>query len=75
MTIKNEDPDDKSFDIGPIIDVNETLVSIRYFSPIGFLDEDPTLIDWNKITLINFDDRYSNTLSKYLRERKPKKAI
>ena len=75
VIIKNEDPINDSFDIGPITEVDSTSVSIQYFNSMGFLDKEPTKISWNLITIINFDDRYTNTMSKYLRNRKTKKLF
>jgi hypothetical protein len=73
VIIENENPEDKSFDIGPIMDVTNTSVSIRYFNAFGFKDEESTEISWNLITMVKFDDRYANIFGKYLRERKRKK--
>lgn len=73
VIIECEDPDDETFDIGPITRVTKTAVYVRYFNAKGFLEEEPTRIPWNKITLVRFDDRYANVFSKYLRKRKPEK--
>ena len=72
VIIENENPSDCSFDIGPITKVSKEAVYIKYFNAQGFLDIEPTKIIWNKITIVNFDDRYINVFSKYLRERKKK---
>ena len=72
VIIENENPDDCTFDIGPIIEVSKEAVYIRYFNAKGLLDTEITKIIWSKITLVRFDDRYINTFSKYLRERKEK---
>ncbi len=73
VIIENENPDDETFDIGPIIEIDETSVTIRHFNAKGYLDEEPTKINWSLITIVKFDDNYINTFSKYLRERKTKK--
>lgn len=70
VIIENEDIDDKTFDIGPIIKVNKSSVYIHYFDSKGFLCDEETQIKWNQITLVRFDDRYINIFSKYLRKRK-----
>jgi hypothetical protein len=70
VIIQNEDPNDESFDIGPITKVTKTSVFVRYFDSQGFLDKEPTKISFNQITIVKFDDRYANTMGKYLRERK-----
>lgn len=72
VIIENENPEDDSFDIGPIMEVRDKSVFIKYFNPSGFLDEDLTEISWNSITIVKFDDRYANIFGKYLRERKVK---
>jgi hypothetical protein len=72
VIVENEDPDDDSFDIGPITKISKSSVYVRYFNPQGFLDEKATKINWNLITVVKFDDRYTNIFSKYLRERKTK---
>lgn len=72
VIVENEDPDDDSFDIGPITKISKSSVYVRYFNPQGFLDEKATKINWNLITVVKFDDRYTNIFSKYLRERKRK---
>ena len=75
VIIENEDPNDCSFDIGPITKVSKEAVYIRYFNAQGFLDIEPTKIIWSYITIVKFDDRYINTFSKYLRDRKVNKKI
>lgn len=72
VIVENENPEDKSFDIGPIIKTNKTAVYIQYFNPKGILDEEPSKVPFNKITMVKFDDNYVNTFSKYLRLEKVK---
>lgn len=67
VIIKNENPDEDTFDIGPIIKVTKNAVYIRYFDAAGILDDELTKIDWKNITLLSFDDIYVNTLSKYIK--------
>lgn len=75
VIIENEDPDDNTFDIGPIIRINKSSVYIHYFNATGFLDNDLTQIKWNQITLVQFDDTYTNTFSKHIRARKNKSRV
>jgi len=70
VIIENENPDDLSFDIGPITKITDSAVYIRYFDPQGFLDAKSTKITWDLITKVQFDTRYINIFGKYLRERK-----
>lgn len=72
VIIENENPDDETFDIGPIIKVGKTAVYTRYFSASGYLESEITKITFDKITIVKFDDHYINVFSKYLRERKQK---
>lgn len=61
IIIENEDPEDESFDVGPITKITRDSVFIRYFNAQGFLDDEPTEITWDKITLVKFDDHHTNT--------------
>jgi hypothetical protein len=61
------------FTIGPIVKATNKRIYIQNFDPSGFLDEEPTSIDFESITKVQFDDSYINVFSKYLRHRKPKK--
>jgi hypothetical protein len=72
VIIENEDPDDKTFDIGPIIKVTKAAVYIQYFNAKGYLDTEISKITYDKITIAKFDDHYVNVISKYLRLRKSK---
>jgi len=73
VIIENEDPEDYSFDIGPITKITDSAVYVRYFDAKGFLDIEITKITWDLMTIVKFDTRYINIFSKYLRERKIKK--
>ena len=72
VIIENENPDDKSFDIGPITKTNKKAVYVQYFNAKGYLEAEPTEITFDKITIVKFDDHYANIFGKYLRERKSK---
>ncbi|MCR6639704.1 MAG: hypothetical protein NVV82_12165 [Sporocytophaga sp.] len=72
VIIENEDPSDTTFDIGPITKVTKTAVYVRYFDSKGYLDNESTKIPFDLFTIVRFDERYVNTMSKYLRERKSK---
>lgn len=72
VIIENENPEEESFDIGPIIKTTKTAVYIQYFNAMGYLDSEPTKITFGKITIAKFDDHYVNVFSKYLRHRKSK---
>lgn len=70
VIVRCENPKTGSFNIGPIIKATKSLVYIQYFDPTGLLDENPTSIDYESITKVDFDDRYINVFSKYLRKKK-----
>jgi hypothetical protein len=67
VIIKDENPDENTFDIGPIIKVTKKSVHIQYFDAAGILDDEPTKIYWKNISLVSFDDIYVNTISKYIK--------
>lgn len=69
VIVKDEKPNEDSFDIGPIIKVTKTNVSIQYFNACGILEDEPTKIKWNQITLVHFDDIYTNIYSKYIKSQ------
>jgi hypothetical protein len=72
VIVENEDPEDETFDIGPITKVTKSSVYVRYFNGKGILNVEATKINWNLITIVKFDDKYTKIFSKYLREPKPK---
>ena len=74
VIIECEDKKNAAFTIGPIVAVNKKSVSIRHFDAAGILAETPTKILYRDITIIRFDDRYTNVYSKYLRQKKSKKS-
>src|SRR5688572_31622946 len=65
VIIENENPEDESFDIGPIIKTTKTAVYIQYFNAKGYLDLEPTKITFDTVTIAKFDDQYVNVFSKY----------
>jgi hypothetical protein len=72
VIVRCESPKIDRFNIGPIIKATKSLVYIQYFDPTGLLEENPTSINYQSITKVNFDDRYINVFSKYLRKKKSK---
>jgi hypothetical protein len=67
VIIEDENPDNESYYIGSIIKTTKNAVHINYFDAKGLLDNFNTKINFDKITIVNFDDHYINTFSKYLR--------
>jgi len=66
VIVECEDKDEPDFIIGPIKRVTKDKVSIQYYDPAGKLEEKPTLVKYNEITIVKFGDRYSKTFRKYL---------
>lgn len=67
VVIINEISDQDTFDIGPILKVTNDEVTINYFDATGKFDDDLTEIQFSDITHIDFDDKYTNTISKYIK--------
>ncbi len=62
-----EDLDEPSFNIGPIREVHSDRVSIHFFDATGLYEKEPTSIDYDDITTLQFGDRYTTVFRKYLR--------
>ena len=60
------------FCIGSIKRVNKKSVSIQYFNSQGFLDKENTKHNFEEITRVTFEDKYSQVFSRYTRTRKTK---
>lgn len=73
VIVESENPEDESFDIGPLTKVSTAAVWIRYFDAKGMFNEAATRIRFDFVSIVTFDDLYSRTFGKYLRERKSKK--
>jgi len=70
VIIENVNGDTLNFWIGPITRVAEKSMSIHNYDHDGNLDDKPTLIKLDTISIIKFGDRYSTTFRKYLRKRR-----
>jgi vacuolar-type H+-ATPase subunit B/Vma2 len=75
VIVECENLDVNAFNIGPITKITRDSVYIQYFDATGLLDEKSTSIDFENITRVQFDARYTNVFSKYLRHRKVKKLL
>jgi hypothetical protein len=60
------DEEEDEFFIGKLIRVNRKSVSLLYFSALGKWDDEPTIIPFDEITKVRFDEKYINVFSKYL---------
>ena len=45
-------------------------MAIQYFDAVGQLDLETTKVNFEDITILQFDNRYINTYAKYLKEPK-----
>ncbi|MDO6432559.1 hypothetical protein Q4E93_18280 [Flavitalea sp. BT771] len=70
VVIENVNNGSLDFWIGPITRVAEKSMSIHNYDPDGNLDEKPTVIKLDTISIVKFGDRYSTTFRKYLRKRR-----
>jgi len=69
VIIENINNGSLDFWIGQITKVAEKSISIHNYDPDGTLDEKPTVIKLDTISIIKFGDRYSTTFRRYLRKR------
>ena len=68
--VECEDLKEPSFTIGEIAKIGKKSVGIRYFSASGIIEKKPTKIKYKEITLVKFNDRYTNMYRKYLKKEK-----
>lgn len=67
VIVECEDLKHPTFTIGPIEQVNKKSVDIRYYDPTGQLEKKLTRIKYKHITKVQFNDDYSKTFRKYLK--------
>ncbi|MBE9584902.1 hypothetical protein IM792_10625 [Mucilaginibacter sp. JRF] len=73
VIVECQHPEIDSFTIGPIEKVKSQHLEVLNFDVEGYLDDEPTTIDYASITYVAFDREYINVFSKYLRTRDNKK--
>lgn len=66
---KTADHDD--FFIGRVVALDDETISVLAFDPEGVWDDEPTPIDYQDVTKVQFDTPYINTISKYLKGPPP----
>ena len=66
VIVECEDLEEPDFIIGPIKRVTKNSTSIQFYDSTGLLEDRPTLVNYNLITIVKFDDRYTKTYKKYL---------
>ncbi len=67
VIIESIDGNSIDFRIGPIKRVTEKSVTIHNYDPDGKLEEKPTNIRYDAISIVQFGDRYSTVFRKYLK--------
>lgn len=70
IIVENLNKDMLDFWIGPIKRVSEKTVSIHNYDPDGRLDDKPTAISLETISIVKFGGRYSTIFRKYLKKAK-----
>lgn len=73
VIIECEDLKKPTFEIGPIEKINKKSVLVRNYDANGQLDKKPTKIKFKNITKVKFNDEYSKTFRKYLKQPKRKR--
>src|SRR5579871_3505019 len=73
VIVECEDKEEPDFIIGPIKRVSKDKVNIQYYDPAGQLEKGSTLVKYDEITIVTFDNRYLKTFRKYLKSTNPKK--
>lgn len=70
VIIECEDLKKPTFEIGPIEKINNKSVQLRNYDATGRLDKKPTRIKFKNITFVKFNEEYSTTFRKYLKQPK-----
>ena len=73
VTIECEDLKKPTFTIGPIEKINKKSVDIRNYDATGQLDKKVTRTNFKNITLLKYNEEYSTTFRKYLKQPKRSK--
>jgi hypothetical protein len=71
VIVECEDLKDSTFAIGEIVSVGKKSVAVHNYDASGKLDKKPTLVKFKDITIVRFNDAYSMTFRKYLKQAKP----
>lgn len=58
VIVECEDLDEPTFLIGPIKRINKKSVVIHYYDATGLLDQKPSKVNYEDITIVRFDERY-----------------
>jgi len=67
--VENENYKEYFFAISKIEKIKRKNLYVRNFDPSGLIDSEPTKINYKNISIIGFDDNYTNTMSRYATER------
>ncbi|SDH64373.1 hypothetical protein SAMN05421846_101406 [Chryseobacterium taeanense] len=66
--VEGRKKDKYTFSIGDILEVNEKTVVIKNYDATGKFDKKPSKIFFKNIHFITFNDKYSRTFRKYLKD-------
>jgi len=75
VIIECENKKNPIFLIGPIEKVTKNKIELRNYDPTGKLDEKPSSIKYEDITIVRFGETYSTTFRKYLRKNDKKEKL
>jgi len=76
VSVSGEDSEDPvteggdMFFIGRIVRINQKSVTLRHFDSEGWWEKRTRTVCYDDITMVDFDDEYITTYSKYLRKAK-----
>jgi len=65
-----EDLEEAIFSIGAIGEITKKSVEVHNYDAAGKLDKKPTLVKFKDVTIVRFNDAYSKTFRKYLKQPK-----
>ncbi|MDA8692788.1 hypothetical protein N9L92_01910 [Saprospiraceae bacterium] len=70
VIIECEDLKEYTFTIGAIVGLTKKSVEVHNYDASGKLDKKSTIVKYKDITIVRFNDRYSTTFRKYLKQSK-----
>jgi len=65
LLVHEEEYEDEPMSVGPVVDVREAVVRVRYVDAAGTWEDEPTEIALSDVTRVDFDDRYSSVFRRY----------
>jgi hypothetical protein len=68
-----DEDDDQDFFIGPIVGVSDDAVGVHHFDATAAWDPAPSVVPFDEITRVRFDERYTRVFARYVGESGPTK--